>query len=796
MQYPIELHRIESSLLRGARLIRVSLLLLTAPVAVGLLAPVAKADITITSPTTWDIAKINIHVGTAYNYSELTSKYRTTVDPVGKLENHGFWTNVGEVIVNPYPGNSLFDGTVINYGTVTNSGTYTQGGKALNELGGVWINSAGASLTNTNTFENNQGTVYNRGTFTNNQGGDIFNRGTMVNQAGGTLINNCFFENRGSLVNEGTLVLTTGVGGYDYRGVTGSTFTNRGTVQLYSDYAFSAGVTDNLEAGSTLNSHGHLVVLQNKTQLNQGALNIYGSLENKGTLNNASGATLWIFSEGKNQGTINNAGTLALTETSTLDFTGGTLNNSGHLSVERSLTLGAASTGAVNLLAGGLVQNWKDLTVAEGHTQGNAGTLVNEWGSSMTIAGTLVNSGVLTNTFTAEITQSGTLVNQGTLSNTSQFYNKGTFVNQGHLSNTGDIYNQGTLEMASGSSFDRASGSLYNSGTLVLRQDFVSEGYLYNEAGSTIVNYATLTAGGFGLNTLGSLDNRGTIDVNTSLAIYSDSKNASQYLRNSGIINIRGGGVLDSTFVDLYNSGQINNDGLAQITGSAFQNTGELNNRRLLYFSYNFQDFKNSGTVTNAAGAEIYIEGTYLQTDGVLRNDGQFHAVITDIQGGLVTGNGTYSTQNPFVLGANATLAPGNSIGKITIDANLISSGNYLFEIGGVGAGKYDLLSIHGSALFNGGLFGFSFVDGFRASAGDYWDFLSAYSISGWETLRFDITGLDAGLSWRFERVGEWERLSIVQQSTPNPVPDAGSSGLLLLLAASGVLVARRSRRA
>ncbi|MBI5688990.1 MAG: hypothetical protein HZC55_02750 [Verrucomicrobia bacterium] len=70
----------------------------------------------------------------------------------------------------------------------------------------------------------------------------------------------------------------------------------------------------------------------------------------------------------------------------------------------------------------------------------------------------------------------------------------------------------------------------------------------------------------------------------------------------------------------------------------------------------------------------------------------------------------------------------------------------------------------------------------------------AANSISGWNTLSFHFSGLDSGLTWRFESLGGFERLWIEELSTPGNVADAFPTGLRL----AGVLLwpwERRRRR-
>jgi hypothetical protein len=88
-------------------------------------------------------------------------------------------------------------------------------------------------------------------------------------------------------------------------------------------------------------------------------------------------------------------------------------------------------------------------------------------------------------------------------------------------------------------------------------------------------------------------------------------------------------------------------------------------------------------------------------------------------------------------------------------------------------------LGINGNAIFNGGTIEFNFLNGFHAKSGDYWDFLFANTINGWDTLAFVFNGLDSGLGWRLEEIAGRERLWITQLNDNTPVPEPSTMLLL-----------------
>ena len=134
-------------------------------------------------------------------------------------------------------------------------------------------------------------------------------------------------------------------------------------------------------------------------------------------------------------------------------------------------------------------------------------------------------------------------------------------------------------------------------------------------------------------------------------------------------------------------------------------------------------------------------------------------------------------------------MSPGTAttLGTLTINGDVHSSGDLLFRIGGVGAGQFDVLAIHGLAFLNGGTVGFNFVN-FTPVAGNSWDFLYAGAISGWNTLQFNLGGLSPNLGYTFNYANGVETLRVY--SVPEP-----DSFLLLVLAFGGLAYWRWLKR-
>jgi hypothetical protein len=372
-------------------------------------------------------------------------------------------------------------------------------------------------------------------------------------------------------------------------------------------------------------------------------------------------------------------------------------------------------------------------------------TLNNNFGATLNInGGTLYSfyspsiNNILNNNFGATLNN-----NFGTL-RYDNLFNGGTLNNGGFMGSPSTTNNTGTLNNNFGGNFTgnllTNSGILNNSGSL--QSDTLYNGGTLNNSGS-VATY--------------DLHNAGTLNNN-----FGGTLGLGEVAHNSGILNNAG---LMSNYI-LYNSGSLNN-------------TGTLNSQRL----------SNSGTLNN--NGTITGTGTYLQTAGQTNNNGSITQSSIAINGGTLSGTGTITGN--VTIGSGASVNPGNSPGTMTINGDFSSGGTLVFEIAGLGAGLYDVLNINGNALFGGGNIQFDFINGFNAAAGNYWDFLFADTISGWDSLGFSFNGLGAGLGWGFSRLGNGGERLWIASNTVSPVPEPETYAMLLAgLALLGFIATRK----
>jgi T5SS/PEP-CTERM-associated repeat protein len=105
-----------------------------------------------------------------------------------------------------------------------------------------------------------------------------------------------------------------------------------------------------------------------------------------------------------------------------------------------------------------------------------------------------------------------------------------------------------------------------------------------------------------------------------------------------------------------------------------------------------------SATVTAASGGTLLAPFVTLGTDAVLRGDGTVTAIVDNLRG---------------------TIAPGLSIGTLSIGGDLDSAGVLEIEAAGTGAGEFDVLATGGALNLSGGTVRIELEGGFLPQAGD-----------------------------------------------------------------------------
>ncbi|WP_033455870.1 autotransporter outer membrane beta-barrel domain-containing protein [Bordetella bronchiseptica] len=562
----------------------------------------------------------------------------TTLNWTGRVTGNGTLVKEGAGTL-ALSGFNAHGGTVVNAGTVQISSDYGLGNGALT------LNNSRLAST-ADIYTEAAATVNGNGTFDTANGttlqwmGDIGGAGALVKTGAGTLL----------------------LGGDSL--YAGGTVVNAGTVQVFKDASLGGGA----------------LTLNNASLASLGSFSTAraATLTGNGTFDTATGTTLgWT-------GDIGGAGALVKTGQGTLvlggdnQYGGGTTVNAGAVQVARDANLGAAA-GAV-ALDGGTLAASAGFTSARGVTIGAGnGAMSVASGASLDWQGLIGGTGALAKE------GAGTLV----LGNDNQ-YAGGTTVNAG------------TVQVARDANLGAAAGAVaLNDARLA------STGTFSTARAATLTGNGTFdTADGTTLGWTGDIGGAGALVKEGLGTLVLDGDN--QY---GGGTTVNAGTVQVARDANLGAAG-----GAVRLQGATLASTGSFASARALTLGAAGGTFATLGATTLGWDAAIDGAGGLTKTgagdlvlsqantyagptlikEGRLAVNGSIASPVTIDPGGVLGGTGR-------VLGAVAnsgTVAPGNSIGTLTIVGNYAGTGGRLemeAQLGG-DASPADRLVIDGGA--------------------------------------------------------------------------------------------------
>lgn len=674
--------------------------------------------------------------GSIDNYSVMTfgDPYDSTTST--SLNNYADITNWSGASIELASGASVYNaGTFTNFGDIGN--TYY----SYSDPQPVFINSG--------TLDNHAGIhtdINNNGTLNNDGGIDANN---LINQVSG-VINNYVsgfmtvtqqLLNNGIMNNDGNVTLSDGSTSINTGQLNNTGYLNMGSYT-------GSGVASLTNSGSISNSGevhigSDFVLNNNGDMLNSGSYFADGGfvINNNGTITNDG----YFSGYSSNPETLNNNGTFI--NHSNIDMQSLVINNTGTLQSESYLA--GLSLKTLNLAAGSTFNNLE----------------------SYTSVLQLNNSSTFDNKGLIMIRDQGQLNNYGTLNNTQYggleigsyvtLNNYGSFNQSGSFNNSGDYF--------SFNNYGNYTESMYTYSTMNLRNY------------SSLNNYGTF-------NGYSTIDGSGSSDIINSGTFNSAGMIQNMYLvRNSGSMTLSQG--LSTETLDNKAGGSIQNSYYSNLTTNVLKNKGTINNQNTASITVN-QDFSNSGSIRNATNARITLNGLSNLNTGTIKNDGLMEGFSDFTSSGKLMGNGTYNFPNLIITEAG-TLAPGNSVGTMTIGGNLNLDGTLAMEFDWSSYPQiHDQLNVSGVvSLGSHSILDLSFLGGDYFSLGDSYDLLSAYDISGnFASFSYDPL-LDPSLALEWSIYNDYG-MDILRVTVVSAVPLPAAawlfiSGLLGLFAAS-----------
>jgi autotransporter-associated beta strand protein/T5SS/PEP-CTERM-associated repeat protein len=610
--------------------------------------------------------------------------------------NARFITNAGGIVDFSGTSGPLGDGR-ITAGSIEGAGTYRLGSNELtiggNNLsttlsGSIQDGGAGGSLV-----KEGSGTLTLTGS--SNIGGDLTLSSCGCATGGVTISGGSFTAGSFVEVDAGTLAVTNGgtlqttdvlvAGNMTVTG-TGSTVTASGVTVV----GFFGPGSLTIANGAVFNSQGGAEIDTLFVELGTPSVLVTGP----GSTWNVGGPALFVgggSSTGPGMLTVANGGTVTstapvsigdVTGTSTLTVTGA----GSVLNALNSLTIGDNSCGC-NLVG--------TLTVADGGVVNSPGPTSIAGGSTLNLgigglAGAIntpaiANDGQIVANFTDALTLTAAISGAGSLSKAGS----GTLILTGSSTYTGGTtITGGTLQLGDGGANGSIVGNVTNNGTFAInRSDTFTFGgvisgsgaFQQNGTGTTIFTAADTYTGG-------TIINAGRLQLGPGGS-----------LAPTGALTVNAGGTFDlnnfnQTVGSLAGAGSV-------MLGAGTLTTGSDNTSTTF-----------SGTISGPGGLTKIGAGTLVLT-GTNPYSG-----ATAVNGGRLTVNGsipnsTLTVDGGATLGGigtignatinNGTLSPGNSIGTITVNGNLVmtAAASYLVEISPTSA---DRTNVGGTATLAG----------------------------------------------------------------------------------------------
>ncbi|AZW42397.1 autotransporter-associated beta strand repeat-containing protein [Bordetella bronchiseptica] len=656
----------------------------------------------------------------------------TTLGWAGDIGGAGALVKTGQGTLVLGGDNQYAGGTTVNAGAVQVSRDANLGAAAS----AVTLNNARLAST---------------GTFSTSRAATLMGNGTFDTATGTTLGWTGDIGGAGALVKtgQGTLVL----GGANQYG--GSTTVNAGTVQVARDANLGAAAgTVALNGGTLAASAGFTSARGVIIGAGNGAMSVasgasldwQGLIDGTGALAKEGAGTLVLGNDNQYAGgTVVNAGTVQVARDANLGaaagavtLDGGTLAASAGFTSARGVTIGAGN-GAMSVASGASL-DWQGLI-------GGTGALIKEGAGTLVLsndnqyaAGTVVNAGTVQVSRDANLgAAAGTVaLNNARLTNTSTFSTaraatltgNGTFDTAdgttlgwaGDIGGAGALVKEGLGTLVLDGDNRYAGGTTVNAGTVQASRDANLGG-----AGAVALNDARLASTGtFSTARAATLAGNGTFDTadGTTLGWTGDIGGAGALVKEGlgtlvldGDNRYAGGTTVNAGTVQVARDANLGAAGGAvRLQGATLASTGSFASARALTLGAAGGTFATLGattlgwdaaidgagglTKTGAGDLALSQANTYagptLIKEGRLAVNGSIASPVTIDPGGVLGGTGR-------ILGAVAnsgTVAPGNSIGTLTIVGNYTGTGGRLemeAQLGG-DASPADRLVLDGGA--------------------------------------------------------------------------------------------------
>ena len=557
----------------------------------------------------------------------------------------------------------------------------------------------------------------------------------------------------GSLTKIGNGILTLS-GTSTYKGATtisAGTLTVSGTLSNSTDVVNSGTYNvNNSDTIQSLSGSGNTVIASSQTLTtgDSGNDEVSGVISGSGAFTKAGSGILTLSDDNTYTGvTTINAGTLTVS---------GTLSNSTAVSVASGATYDVDQTDTVASIEGSgniEIASSKTLTAGDGNDKISSGVISGAGALTKAGSGVLTLSG--TNTYTGNTTVSeGTLEIQGQLENGNydgSIANSGTLAINSSSNQTlaGVISGNGTLTKSSSGTLTLSGNNTYIGITTINAGTLKVSGTLADRTAVTIASGATYDVDAS--DTVASIEGAGNIDIASSKTLTagdSNDKTSSGVISGSGTLSKVGSGTLTLAGTNT-KTGSIgiaggtlsvsSSSNLGATPGSVDGDNIVFNNNATLKTTSSFTLASNKGITMTGAGKISTDASTTLTYGGVITDSGALtktgagtliltgentytgattvsagtltvgtssngsDSIIAgnvSVEGGVLSGGGVIDGNVTYASSAG-TLAPGNSIGTLTVGGNLTLSTDDTTEIE-FNASSADKIIVNGNTVIAG----------------------------------------------------------------------------------------------
>ncbi len=467
--------------------------------------------------------------------------------------------------------------------------------------------------------------------------------------------------------------------------------TNSGAVSNDLYGSFNTGASSSGGSNSITNSGSASFIL--------GSFNIGPSSSGgSNTITNSGSVSNWLVGS-HNNSTSSSGGSNSITNSGSVSYLLGSFN------------IGPSSSGGSNTITNsGSVSNWLLGSFNIGNSSSGGSNTITNSGTTSFLYGSL-NAGA------GSSSTGNTILNSGTVSDSiygSSNTGAGSTGGNDSITNRGmvggSIFGEDgndTVTMQNGpenvgGNIDGGTGTdtiVYSGGTWIQNhprvinfEDFaINATHTLTLSGTWDIGVRTASVNG-GILYVPDTLTAGALDVNSGTANIDGIANINGATRVNDTLNINPSGTLNSNSIDISNGGTANIDGSAIINEATSVN-GTLNVNTSGTLNSNSIDINNGGTV-NIDGAT---RANSTSNSGTLIVNGRLESSVSNY--GYLGGSGRIRGN----VSNGGTIAPGNSIGTLSIAGSYSHSGNavYLAEINA--GGRSDLLRINGPAYLNGG---------------------------------------------------------------------------------------------